>query len=206
MGLPLLKPRLDRADFLAWEAGQAGKHEYLDGEVFAMVGARQDHVVVALALAARLREHLRGTRCRAYTSDMKLEVEAVDAVFYPDVMVSCEEADRQRALAIQAPCLVVEVLSEGTAAYDRGAKFAAYRRLPSLQEYLLVDIDRRSLEVFRRQPQGWVLGEPAGQPRVLQLHSVALALTDEDVFGDLDPAAAPPENAAAAAPDAPDAG
>lgn len=206
MGLPLLKPRLDRADFLAWEAGQASKHEYLDGEVFAMVGARQEHVVVALALAARLREHLRGTRCRAYTSDMKLEVEAVDAVFYPDVMVSCDEADRQRALAIQAPCLVVEVLSEGTAAYDRGAKFAAYRRLPSLQEYLLVDIDRRSLEVFRRQPQGWVLGEPAGQPRVLQLHSVALALTDEDVFGDLDPAAAPPENAAAAASDAPGAG
>lgn len=205
MGLPLLKPRLDRADFLAWEAEQASKHEYLDGEVFAMVGARQEHVVVALALAARLREHLRGTRCRAYTSDMKLEVKAADAVFYPDVMVSCDEADRQRALAIQAPCLVVEVLSEGTAAYDRGAKFAAYRRLPSLQEYLLVDIDRRSLEVFRRQPQGWVLGEPAGQPRVLQLHSVALALTDEDVFGDLDPAAAPPENAAAAAPDAPDA-
>jgi len=186
MGLPLLNPELSRADFLAWEADQAVKHEFLAGEVFAMVGARQDHVVVSLAIAARLREHLRGSRCRAYTSDMKLEVQAADAVFYPDVMVSCDEADRQRPLAIQAPCLVVEVLSESSAAYDLGAKFAAYRLLPSLQEYLLLDIERRSLEVFRRQPQGWVLAEPTGEPPVLHLHSVALPLTADDAFGDLD--------------------
>lgn len=190
MGLPLPKPTLDRAAFLAWEADQPGKHEFLAGEVFAMVGARQKHVLVSLALAARLREHLRGTRCRAYTSDMKLEVAAAEAVFNPDAMVSCDEADRQRPLAIQSPCLVVEVLSDATAAYDRGAKFAAYRLLPSLQEYLLVDIERRSLEVFRRQPQGWVLAEPAGTPPLLALHSVGLALTAEDVFGDFDTPAA----------------
>lgn len=85
---------------------------------------------------------------------------------------------------------MVEVLSDATAAYDRGAKFAAYRLLPSLQEYLLVDIERRSLEVFRRQPQGWVLAEPDGAPPLLALHSVGLTLTAEDVFGDLDTPAA----------------
>jgi Uma2 family endonuclease len=185
MGLPLPQLRFDRDDFLAWEAEQTTKHEYLAGEVFAMGGARQEHVVVALALAARLREHLRGTRCRAYTSDMKLEVTAADAVFYPDVMVSCDEADRERALALQAPCLLIEVLSDSTAAVDRGPKFAAYRQLPSLQEYMLVDIDRRQLELFRRQPVGWVLHEPQGEPRSLMLNSVNLALLDVDVFGDL---------------------
>ena len=185
MGLQLAQPSLQRADFLAWEADQSGKHEFLSGEVFAMVGARQEHVVVSLALAALLREHLRGTRCRAYTSDMKLEVLAADAVFYPDVMVSCDEADRHRPLAIQSPCLVVEVLSDATAAFDRGAKFAAYRLLPALQEYLLVDIDRRRLELFRREPVGWVLHEPQGDPESLLLASVGLALREADAFGDL---------------------
>ena len=187
MELPQPKERLDRRDYFAWEAEQPTKNEYVAGEVFAMVGARQEHVLVSLALAAHFREHLRGTRCRAYPTDMKLEIEAADAVFYPDVMVSCDEADRSRALAIQAPCLIVEVLSDSTAAYDRGAKFAAYRRLPSLQEYLLVDIDRRRLELFRRESVGWVLHEPAGEgdTAVLPLTSIGLELTAADTFGDL---------------------
>jgi Uma2 family endonuclease len=187
MGLP--QPRFDRDAYLHWEAQQADKNEYLAGEVFAMVGARQDHVVVALALAARFREHLRGTRCRAYTSDMKLEVVAADAVFYPDVMVSCDEDDRQRELALRAPRLIVEVLSDSTAAYDRGAKFAAYRRLESLQEYLLVDVDARRLELFRREPVGWVLHEvapaDAGLDGVLHLASIDLGLSGHDAFDDL---------------------
>jgi len=193
MGLPLLQHRLERSDFLAWEADQPTKHEFVAGEVFAMVGARQDHVLVAGALFSRLREHLRGTRCRAYTSDMKLEVVSADAIFYPDVMVSCDEADRQRAQALRAPCLVVEVLSDSTAAFDRGAKFAAYRQLASLQEYLLVDIDRRHLEVFRRETVGWVLHEPAATqdtPPTLRLASVQLALPVAEVFSDLEEAAA----------------
>jgi Uma2 family endonuclease len=186
MGLPLPKDRFDRADYFAWEAEQPTKNEFVAGEVFAMVGA-QEHVLVAGALFARLREHLRGTRCRAYTSDMKLEVVAADAVFYPDAMVSCDEADRSRSLAIQAPSLIVEVLSDSTAAYDRGPKFAAYRRLPSLQEYLLVDIDHRRMELFRREPVGWVLHEPTGEgdAAVLPLTSIGLDLTSVDAFGDL---------------------
>lgn len=176
MGLARVQPRLDRAAVLAWKATQATKHEFIAGDIFAVVGARQEHVLVSLALAARLREHLRGTRCRAYTSDMKLEVLAADAVSYPDVMVSCDETDRQRPQALQAPCRVVEVLSESTAAFDRGAKFAAYRQLASLQEYLLVDIERQQLELFRRETAGWVLHEPEGEPRRLWLASVDLQL------------------------------
>jgi Uma2 family endonuclease len=191
MGLPQPQPRFSRADYFEWEALQPEKHEYMAGEVFpvhAMGGARQSHVLVSGALFARFREHLRGTRCRAYIADMKLEVEAVDAVFYPYVMVSCDEADRQRDLALRAPLLIAEVLSTSTASFDRGEKFAAYRKLPSLQEYLLVNVKTRRLELFRREPVGWVLHEADGEGEaaaVLRLASIGLDLTGLDVFGDL---------------------
>jgi Uma2 family endonuclease len=190
MGLPLPADRFDRDAYFAWEAEQPIKHEFVQGEVFAMVGARQSHVLVSLALAARSREHLRGSRCRAYTSGMKLEVKAADAVFHPDVMVSCDEADRRATIALNSPCLVVEVLSDSSAAYDRGGKFAAYRKLPSLQEYLLVDIEARRLELFRREAPGWVLHEAeagsGGAPVQLRLDSIQLDLLEAEVFEDLD--------------------
>lgn len=185
MGLPPETPRLDRADYLAWEESQPTKHEYVAGEVFAMVGARQSHVLVAVALALRLKSHLHGTSCRTFVSDMKLEVQAADSFFYPDVMVSCDDADRQREQALQAPVFIAEMLSDSTAAYDRGAKFAAYRLLPSLQEFLLVDIDRRQAELYRRQPAGWVLLDPSGEPASLTLDSVGLVLTLDSLFEDL---------------------
>lgn len=168
MGLPQPQPRFSRAEYFGWEAQQPDKHEYLTGEVFpvqAMGGARQSHVLVSGALFARFREHLRGTRSRTYIADMKLEVEAADAVFYPDVMVSCDEADRQQEMAIHVPLLIAEVLSDSTAGFDRGDKFAAYRKLSSLQEYLLVNVKARRLELFRREPVGWVLHEPVGEGR-----------------------------------------
>jgi Uma2 family endonuclease len=176
---------ISREQFLEWECLQARKNEYLGGLVRSKEEVTQVHVLVAGALASCFREHLRGTRCRTYVADMKLQVQAADAVFYPDVMVSCDEADRQRATALQSPCLLVEVLSDSTAAYDRGAKFAAYRRLPSLQEYLLVDVAARRLELFRRESVGWVLHEPEGEPQRLWLASIGLALSPDDAFADL---------------------
>lgn len=198
MGMPLAVTPFDRAAYFDWEAQQVGKHEFFAGEAFAMVGARQDHVVVSLALASRLRDHLRGSRCRTYTSDMKLEVEVADAIFYPDVMVSCDAEDRQRPLALRAPCLIVEVLSDSTAAFDRGAKFAAYRQLASLQEVLFVDIDARRLELYQREAEGWLLSEirqgasstPADTEAALALRSIDLRLRCTDAFEDLDAAAA----------------
>ncbi len=188
MGQALAKPDFDRAAYFEWEAARDDKHEYLAGEVFAMVGARQEHVVVALTLASLFRAHLRGTRCRAYVSDMKLEIDAADAVFYPDVMVSCDEDDRRASLALHSPCLVVEVLSDSTAAGDRGAKFAAYRLIPALRDYLLVDIDARRLELYSRQSEGWLLRESTSAQPWVELGSIGLTLTSDDTFGDLDEA------------------
>ena len=157
---PAVESRFDAHAFLTWEVQQPEKHEYVGGDVFAMVGARREHVVVSGNVFAAFKERLRGGPFQAYVSDLKLRVEAADAFFYPDVMVSCDQGDQSATLFITQPVLIVEVLSESTEAFDRGDKFAAYRSLDSLQEYVLVDIQARRVEVFRRTPeQDWLFHE-----------------------------------------------
>lgn len=133
MGLPLSQTPFDADAYLAWEAGQVEKSEYVAGEVFAMVGVRRVHATVALNIGAALREHLRGSPCLPFIADMKLRVASADAFFYPDVMVTCDERDRRADLFVEQPQLIVEVLSDSTAAYDRGAKFVAYRQIAALK-------------------------------------------------------------------------
>ncbi|MBS0512575.1 MAG: Uma2 family endonuclease [Proteobacteria bacterium] len=189
MALPQPAPRFERQDFFAWEAEQPVKHDYVAGEVFAQAGARQDHVVVAGNCFASLRQKLRGTPCRAYISDMQLEVVQADAVFYPDVMVSCHPEDLAAERVLHHPRVIIEVLSDSTAAYDRGAKFAAYRLIDSLQEYVLVDPDRRTLEIFRRLPSNdWLLAT-GDSARGLVLKALELEIGLEEVFEDVGVAA-----------------
>ena len=146
--------RFTAEDYLAWEALQTERHEYVVGEVFAMSGAEDRHVTVAMNVAMALRQHLSGSRCRTYITDMRLHVAAADAYFYPDVMVTCSDADRASPLVKREPVLVVEVLSLSTAAYDRGAKFGHYRRLPSLREFALIDPEARTADVYRLGDDG----------------------------------------------------
>lgn len=155
MGMPLRKLTLN--DFLDWENAQVERHEFDRGEVFAMVGARRSHGRVVLNLATRLSLHLAGSRCQVFTEGMKVQI-ADDTIFYPDVFITCDPADLRTDMIFRAPLLVVEVLSPGTAGYDLGQKFAQYRRLASLKEYLLVDPETRRVEAFRRNDQNqWVL-------------------------------------------------
>lgn len=172
-------------DYLAWENQQETKHEYVRGEVYAMAGARDAHVAVALNVASMLKAHLRGTPCRTYISDMKLKVELAEAFYYPDVFVTCDSRDLETDLFKRHPTLVVEVLSESTALYDHGRKFASYRRLDSLKEYALIDPEARTVDVFRRGGDGhWVLypyaGADAAEFASLEFRA-PLALIFEDV-------------------------
>lgn len=180
MALPQTKMTLE--DFLAWEDEQAERHLFYRGEVFAMVGVRQAHATVSLNLGAAFKIALRGTPCRAFVADMKLRVDAADTVFYPDVMVSCDSRDWTTPLFLSHPKLIVEVLSASTAAFDRGEKFAACRTLDTLEEYALVDIDARRVEVFRRNAEGrWVLYE-FGEGETLELASLGITVTAEAVY------------------------
>lgn len=178
--------RMSMAQFLDWEAAQAQRHEFVAGEVFAMAGADDAHVTVALNVAMALRRHLAGTPCRVYMSDMKLAVRESQGVYYPDVMVTCSEADRASALVKSEPKLLVEVLSPSTAAFDRGDKFADYRRLASLQEYALVDPKTRRSDVYRKGADDlWVL-HPADAGQSLVLSSVALEIDAQTLFAEVD--------------------
>ena len=186
MGLPLSQSRFDADAYLSWEAQQPDKSEYVDGEVFAMVGVRREHATVAGNVFAALREHLRGSPCLSFISDMKLRVASADAFFHPDVMVTCDQRDRRADLFVEHPQLIVEVLSSSTAAYDRGAKFAAYRQIAALQEYVLIDIEARRVEIFRRQAGNeWLLHDYAGEPSC-HFESVKLTLNMQTVFEDVD--------------------
>ena len=174
-------------DFLAWDEHETLKHEFVRGEVFAMAGAEEQHVTATGNLYMRLRAHLRGSPCRVFMLDMKLRVAEADAYFYPDVLVTCSAADAVNPKIKSEPLLIVEVQSPSTAAYDRDAKFAAYRTLPSLQEYLLVDPDRRRCDLFRKGGDGlWVL-HPFERGTPVQLDSVQFTLSAERLWEDLDP-------------------
>lgn len=189
---------MDVDAFLAWEAEQPEKHEFVGGEVFlrgcpavAFRDSPDRHVTLSGNVFAALREHLRGGPCRTFITNMKLRVEAADAFFYPDVMVTCDPQDRGREQYKQASLLVVEVLSPTTEAFERGAKFAAYRPLVSLQEYLMIDPANGAVELYRRDPEDhWVLY--THDPRdAVELRSVGLTLEGGRIFED-----APPESPA----------
>ena len=187
VGYALQRQRMTAAEFLAWDESQFIKHEFVQGEVFAMAGGEDRNFSVALNLAIALRLHLRGSPCRVYGSDVKLRVDAADCYFYPDLMVTCSALDAADRLIKREPVLVVEVLSPSTAAYDRGAKFAAYRQLPSLAEYLLVEVDTRRCDLFRKRPEDglWVL-HPSAPNEAVQLASVGLAISAEALWADLE--------------------
>ncbi len=153
MSAVLKPPRFaDSEAYLAWEATQSGRHEYVSGEVYAMVGARAAHNTITFNAVFFLREALRGTPCRVHGIDFKLNVGPKGDFLYPDVMVSCDPRDlasgEDRFHA--HPWLIVEVLSESTAAFDRGAKFGLYRQIDTLTHYLLVEQGQPQVDVYSR--------------------------------------------------------
>ena len=171
-------------DYLAGEAVSPFKHEYVDGEVFAMAGASEEHVTIAGNIFAMLRAHVRGSPCRVYMADMKLRVEWASAFFYPDCFVTCDSGDASEQYAKRHARVVIEVLSESTEAYDRGAKFGSYRQLPSLEEYVLIDSRSRTVEVFRRHPEGWIL-QPVPDDGRLTLATLGFECTVDAIYEDV---------------------
>lgn len=193
MALAEDRQKFDAATYLAWEAEQTERHEFVDGEIYAMTGARDAHNRVALNVAFALRGALRGTPCRIFVSDMKLHIASTDAYVYPDVLVTCHEADRAPAADLMKhhPSLVVEVLSDSTGAYDRGRKFELYRSIPGLTEVLFVQPDRPQVDLFRLHPDDglWVLHPASGLDSQLQLSSLDVALPLAALYEDVLPAA-----------------
>lgn len=164
---------LSPEQYLKLEETSPVKHEYIDGKIYAMAGATDAHVTLTGNLFAALLSHLRGSGCRVYFSDMKVQIDAVSRYYYPDVMVTCDDKDKDEPTFKRSPTLIVEVLSKSTAGFDRGDKFADYQTLDSLQEYVLINTHRQRVECFRRNQKGlWVLQSYAPPETQFELHSI----------------------------------
>ena len=179
------KLRMTYAEYLAAEEASEEKHEYLRGEVFAMAGGTIEHGRLAMSFGHQLLTALAGRPCVVLSSDVRVRIRATDRTTYPDLSVVCgqiERADDDRH-AITNPIVLVEVLSDATEADDRGEKFAHYRQLPSLREYVLVSQKSRRLEVYRRAGEFWLLAE--AQPgQSLRLESIGVAISVDAVYAD----------------------
>jgi Uma2 family endonuclease len=163
------------AEYLSGELLSEIRHEYVAGQVFAMVGATRAHNVIAGNIFSVLHGRLRGKPCQVFMSDMKVRSDPADAYYYPDVVVSCEQSPAQSTF-LREPLLIVEVLSAGTETIDRREKRLAYQALPSLQEYLLVAQERPQVEVFRRETEGVWLLETYGADESVLFRSIELEL------------------------------
>lgn len=172
--------------FFAWEAEQTEKHEYHYGEVFSMAGGSPEHALLGMNAGAQLVAQLAGGPCRVFSSDLAVELDPAGRFCYPDVTVVCGAVERSaHGPAATNPTLVVEVLSRHTAAYDRGGKAEAYRRLPSLQAIVFVESERAHAEALVREGSRWVLAEADDAGR-LALDAVGAALDVRALYGGLD--------------------
>ncbi len=157
MGRAAANRHLTVQEYLAWEATQGGKHEYRYGEVFPIVGGSPRHNVIAAAVVAELRGALRGKGCHVLTSDQRISAKPGQRYVYPDAAVVCGSFELEAGTTdvLASPHVVVEVLSKSTEAYDRGSKWDAYQRLPTLQDYLLFSQTARQVEHYQREEDSW---------------------------------------------------
>lgn len=144
------------AEYLALEETSNTRHEFLDGEIFAMAGGSPEHAELSLAIGAALRAQLAG-RCRVFGSDLRIRVLETSLATYPDVTVVCGELERdpESPVTLTNPSVIVEVLSDSTEEYDRGEKLAHYQRMPSLSAVVFAAQDERRLEIWTREGDDW---------------------------------------------------
>jgi Uma2 family endonuclease len=178
------KPRFSPEEYLALERAAEYKSEYLDGQIYAMTGASRQHNRIVGNLYAMLHARVRGGPREAFVNDMRVKVSPTRLYTYPDVAVVCGEArfEDEELDTLLNPTLLFEVLSDSTEKYDRGEKFAHYRRLESLAEYVLIAQDRMRVERFVRDGDRWILSETSGPEGVLVLQTLEGEIPLRDVY------------------------
>jgi Uma2 family endonuclease len=178
-------PYLSPEAYLAGEAMSVVRHEYIDGEIYAMAGSSDSHAAIVGNMIMTLGPHLRGTGCSLYPQDIKAQIFERSRFYYPDLMVTCDDRDRLDRYVKRHYKLIVEVLSESTEGFDRGEKFEDYRRSASLEEYVLISQNRINVEIYRRNAAGrWELEAYHGGDRV-ELLSVGLGFAIEVLYEDV---------------------
>jgi Uma2 family endonuclease len=172
-------------EYLVFERASSERHEFLEGEIFAMGGASERHNLIVTNVVRELGQALKSRPCRVYANDLRVKVAASGLYTYPDVVVACGQShfdDEQRDTLLD-PTLLIEVLSPSSEAYDRGEKFEHYRKLESLREYVLIAQERPHIEQFVRQSDGqWLLSEWSGLDAAVLLGSIGATLVLAEVY------------------------
>ena len=179
------RPHLTAQEYLEWERQQETRHEYFDGEVYAMTGASRKHNLLCLNIAAGLHAQLRGKPCEVYTNDMRVKVAETGMYTYPDIVAACGEPQFEDAAVdtLLNPVVIIEVLSDSTEQYDRGVKFLHYRTLPSLRHYLLVtQIECRVEHYVREANNRWLLTEYRSLDETIDLAAVDCRLRLREIY------------------------
>ncbi len=179
------KAYLSPEEYLALEREAEIRSEYLNGEMFAMVGASREHNLIVANITRELTQQLKGRPCELYPNDMRVKIPATGLYTYPDVVVVCGEPrfEDERVDTLLNPTLIVEVLSQSTETYDRGKKFGNYRTIDSLIEYLLIAQDEYRIEQFHNQSDGtWLYTETRALESHARLSSIQCVLSLNEVY------------------------
>ena len=183
MGQPDIHHRYTIEEYFALEEQSEVRHEFFDGEVFAMAGGTKSHNLIKGNMMVNIRAGVRQKGCRAYDESVRLAVQDDFHYTDPDIMVSCDPADRRDPLLIRQPVLIVEVLSPSTADYDRSRKFNQYKKLSSLRHYILVSQTAWVLEWFRRDDLGqWIYTVLSDPTDILEIADLNLRLPLAEVY------------------------
>ena len=177
-------PRISPEEYVALEQKLGVKHEYHDGQMFAMAGGSRTHGSIQVNLTYSVVGALRGSPCKAYPSDVRVVIEVADMATYPDLSIVCGPDQEAKSFrhSITNPTVLIEVLSPGTERYDRGAKFEQYRKLDSLREYALLSQDAIAVDLFRIEDGRWVLHAMRGEDAVLSLASIGIEIPLSDIY------------------------
>ncbi|MDI3283219.1 Uma2 family endonuclease [Polyangium sp. 15x6] len=190
MNEPARKLKYTFAEYVAYDEASEIKHEYVDGEIYAMSGSTARHSLLTTGMSSALSQALGARGCRVFSPDMRIRVQETGLATYPDVSVVCGklEFDPENSNTLTNPILIVEVLSPSTEKYDRQQKFDHYRLIPTLREYLLISQDERRITHYtRNEDDSWTLRDVRlSQP--LKLPSVDVTLSLDDIYrGVFDP-------------------
>lgn len=181
MGLAKLKTKISVEDYLAGEAVSSIKYEYIYGEVYAMAGTSDNHNRIVGSLYSAFLNHLRNSRCEPFMGDIKVRV-SPNVYYYPDVLISCEE-NPENSYFRNEPVLIVEVVSPSTQEIDRREKLLFYQQMPSVQEYAVIEQQKKLVEIHRRQPDGrWITYYFNQSDETAEFQSIELTLPLDEIY------------------------
>lgn len=185
---PQLKQLYTEEEYFALEEASEIKHEFYRGEIFAMTGGSVNHNRITGNVFAEIRTRLKSSTCEAFVNDMRVLIQAHNLYTYPDVMVVCGGVDvaDKRNDTVTNPQVIVEVLSPSTQAYDQGEKFAFYRAIPTLQEYVLIHQEKPHIIHYRKQEDGWLLTDLLTLDETLILSSINAEIPVRRIYDRVD--------------------